>query len=452
MKTILIILFFSTCGLLSQWSKITYPPVSTSFVFTVKDDTLYAFKSYVGWYKSYDSGETWEQDKSHFVIPNGRTPVSTLCAPYFDNNIVYAPAGIAGSSHSLHVSYDYGKTFFQTNVVNYHRNRIDDIYVIKAKDNLVVVGGHEGLFVSYDYGKNFYKKDKPGVIQYSSGHVLDPEEYGIYLASASAVNGVLIKDDFILLTSRGQGPAIFKTVKYDLYDSLRTKYYNATYMYFVNKFGEDSTENRFLSVDARLLVEIKNRIFTVFYDNVEYAQIWYSDDEGDSWEELNTENIGLKKVRLITNCGDVLYATPIKGPEVFMSTDLGTTWEVFDKGFNEVENEHGTDKYLDYLQFSENYAFIKNGYSIYRAPLEDCKIVSGATSVESKEEQEVSVYPNPVKDIIKLNTNTPLRLVLYDIFGNKVLEDTNTQLNVQHLNTGTYYLKYGNETKLIIKY
>ena len=135
-----------------------------------------------------------------------------------------------------------------------------------------------------------------------------------------------------------------------------------------------------------------------------------------------------------------------------MSTDLGTTWEVFDKGFNEVENEHGSDKYLDYLQFSENYAFIKNGYSIYRAPLKDCKITSGVTSVESKEEQEVSVYPNPVKDIIRLSTNIPLKLELYDIFGNKVLEDTNTQLNVQHLNVGTYYLKYGNETKLIIKY
>ena len=67
-------------------------------------------------------------------------------------------------------------------------------------------------------------------------------------------------------------------------------------------------------------------------------------------------------------------------------------------------------------------------YGLLRAPLEDCKIVSGATSVESNENQEIKIYPNPVKDIIKLSTNMPLKLELYDIFGNKVLEDTNIKL------------------------
>lgn len=53
---------------------------------------------------------------------------------------------------------------------------------------------------------------------------------------------------------------------------------------------------------------------------------------------------------------------------------------------------------------------------------------------------------------LQINTNTPLKLELYDIFGNKVLEDTNTQLNVQHQNTVAYYLKNGNEIKFIVKY
>jgi hypothetical protein len=69
----------------------------------------------------------------------------------------------------------------------------------------------------------------------------------------------------------------------------------------------------------------------------------------------------------------------------------------------------------------------------------------------------VSLYPNPVKDILNIDIldNTISSIKVYDLQGKLILEDTNTTINVNHLSNGIYIVKVvteeGEFTKKFIK-
>lgn len=64
---------------------------------------------------------------------------------------------------------------------------------------------------------------------------------------------------------------------------------------------------------------------------------------------------------------------------------------------------------------------------------------------------EITFFPNPTNDFINIITENPILIELYDILGNKLLEEVNTKIDISHLNSGTYYIKFQNQTKVIIK-
>jgi len=57
----------------------------------------------------------------------------------------------------------------------------------------------------------------------------------------------------------------------------------------------------------------------------------------------------------------------------------------------------------------------------------------------------VQVYPNPAKDFLQVNTDTPLFATLLDLNGRQVIQPTNVEttaeLNVSMLPAGTYLLQ-----------
>ncbi len=93
----------------------------------------------------------------------------------------------------------------------------------------------------------------------------------------------------------------------------------------------------------------------------------------------------------------------------------------------------------------------------------NCGYPTGIAETELVEAGEVSLYPNPVKDILHIdfaNTYGKRRIEIYDSFGKLVLsEDIATQhssLNIQYLQSGIYFVKlvYTNGmyiTKKIVK-
>ena len=64
---------------------------------------------------------------------------------------------------------------------------------------------------------------------------------------------------------------------------------------------------------------------------------------------------------------------------------------------------------------------------------------------------ESAIYPNPTSNIINIDTEKAIHIELFDIFGNKLMDDYNTKLDISHLSPGTYYIKYLGQTKMVVK-
>lgn len=89
-------------------------------------------------------------------------------------------------------------------------------------------------------------------------------------------------------------------------------------------------------------------------------------------------------------------------------------------------------------------------------------VVEGTASTDElvKEDIRLSVYPNPVQDIVNVEFTTTQRLSveLYTLSGQLILSETNTmigdnkvQLNMYDLPSGMYLIKVGNETFRTVK-
>lgn len=61
------------------------------------------------------------------------------------------------------------------------------------------------------------------------------------------------------------------------------------------------------------------------------------------------------------------------------------------------------------------------------------------------------IYPNPTSDIININTENKVNIELFDIFGNKLIEDFNTKLDISNLSPGTYYIRYLGQMRIVVK-
>ena len=62
-----------------------------------------------------------------------------------------------------------------------------------------------------------------------------------------------------------------------------------------------------------------------------------------------------------------------------------------------------------------------------------------------------NIFPNPTSDIININTENKVNIELFDIFGNKLLEDINTKLDISKLSPGTYYIRYLGISQMVVK-
>ena len=80
-----------------------------------------------------------------------------------------------------------------------------------------------------------------------------------------------------------------------------------------------------------------------------------------------------------------------------------------------------------------------------------------ATSDLSNIKNNISIYPNPTKDIVVVKSETPItKIELYDFSGKKIKESASKEMNISSLQRGNYLVKItdkeGNtQTKNLIK-
>lgn len=80
---------------------------------------------------------------------------------------------------------------------------------------------------------------------------------------------------------------------------------------------------------------------------------------------------------------------------------------------------------------------------------------STVTSIINLENQELQIFPNPVKDVITIQyfENDGKNLVILDAVGRVVLkrEVITSEIRISHLPAGLYYVRIGRKTKKFVK-
>ena len=79
----------------------------------------------------------------------------------------------------------------------------------------------------------------------------------------------------------------------------------------------------------------------------------------------------------------------------------------------------------------------------------------GDDGVEEIDNEEVVIYPNPVNDIVMIETHGRASLqnvIIYDVNGRKVLSTSESQIDISNLPNGIYFIKLGEKiSKLVIE-
>ncbi len=73
------------------------------------------------------------------------------------------------------------------------------------------------------------------------------------------------------------------------------------------------------------------------------------------------------------------------------------------------------------------------------------KTTLAASSPEAASAASIQVFPNPARDFLQINTDMPLQVTLFDLYGRPVLQQTtiesSAQLPVGAIPAGTYLLR-----------
>lgn len=103
-------------------------------------------------------------------------------------------------------------------------------------------------------------------------------------------------------------------------------------------------------------------------------------------------------------------------------------------------------------QFDNSSPF-DEGYQIFPRYASDVMVVSNTKDLLLKNES-VTLYPNPTKEVMFLNTNLNInKLIVFDAVGKLVLESSqkSSRLNVSQLNNGNYFLQIIAEEGVVVK-
>ncbi len=196
--------------------------------------------------------------------------------------------------------------------------------------------------------------------------------------------------------------------------------------------------------------EDENHIFVTMF-NYGVNNIFYTEDGGTTWTKKDGNLPDLPVNTILQN--------PLRPQEVIIGTDLGV-WRttnffdaspVWEQSYNGMSSVKVTDLEMrdDYKVYAATY-----GRGIFSS-----QFTAEASSVKDNEEigKLVSLFPNPVQDILNINNQTEETInsiSIYDITGKLVEEEMNNKadkINLSSLPAGNYIVKIKLNNKEITK-
>lgn len=150
---------------------------------------------------------------------------------------------------------------------------------------------------------------------------------------------------------------------------------------------------------------------------------------------VNIDAVDVNNVMLASYTGS--------GYDVYLTSNGGTNWTSTNLG--------SITGYINDISFPDfnNAWVVGNNGNIYKYGF--------ATNIkDEKNKSNFSIYPNPSKDIFRINSNTQIgEVIISDILGNTVytvnVKNNEQIVDLSLLNSGIYFITVGNTTKKIIK-
>ena len=116
-------------------------------------------------------------------------------------------------------------------------------------------------------------------------------------------------------------------------------------------------------------------------------------------------------------------------------------------GYIQGENFEWTERTVDlstegYDNLTIYIAFVLRTYDGFKLYLDDISVIKEDNSgISEIIEYQVQVYPNPCQEYVNIQSQLPIeQICIYDMTGQKVIESTETKINIVHLDKGTYQL------------
>jgi len=162
------------------------------------------------------------------------------------------------------------------------------------------------------------------------------------------------------------------------------------------------------------------------------AQVFYSDDYGDSWQDYgsNLPDIPVNDIVIDDIKANTVYLACDVG--VYYTEDRGDSWELLD---DQLPNVPIID--IDYHKESRYLVAASYGRGMYKYPL---GLPSSNINLSAEAFQ---LYPNPANSIIHIDTEYNVKEIrLYDLQSRLVLKNTNfDEIFVGGLKSGTYVVQ-----------
>lgn len=166
--------------------------------------------------------------------------------------------------------------------------------------------------------------------------------------------------------------------------------------------------------------------------------VFVSLDKGLTWNSASGF-VANKVAYSDVNSGVLVATTYTSQNDIFninYSVDNGTNWTNVDRAdLLETESNSVT------VDFSDKKAYIYIASTDLGLLGYNLNLDILANNEVSNEKATVLVYPNPVVDVVKIDSKNLKSVALYDMNGKKLLESNKTEINVSQLPKGVYVLR-----------
>lgn len=228
------------------------------------------------------------------------------------------------------------------------------------------------------------------------------------------------------------------------------------YLVLTNKLGEYEIDVD-MNVDIAITLEPgENQRIRQNYNPSNYFITLISDTNNIDFEIVDRQKNINKRLSGIVTMDD----EPLNDVEILVRSN--SFFGKFNPPVKTDDDGYYITNYIDdfLLEVSIDDSFLSPNYKVYPEKYEidifnyEEDIIDlnfEIKSISSVSENIVEVYPNPTNEIINIDIESPTKIELFNIFGDKLLEDYNTKLNISHLSRGTYYIRFLSQTKMVVK-